>query len=131
MIAVKFFLLIISVLLGYTLGFILTETKYRLAQYPLFQFQAFECRKCLSTHIAWVTSTFISLLFNDWIMFTIGLFFAAMLFIGLYIDQKNKTVRIEDYDDFEPHDIPIDIDDEPMEIEIKDGEIIINKKNDK
>lgn len=128
MLAIKFILLVISVLFGYTLGFILTETKYRLAQYPLFQFQAFECRKCLSTHIAWVTSTFISLLFNDWIMFTIGLFFAAMLFIGLYIDQKNKTVRIE-YDDFEPHDIPID--DEPIDIEIKDDEIIINKSNDK
>ena len=96
MLAIKFFLLVVSVLFGYTLGYILTETKYRLAQYPLFQFQGFECRKCLSTHITWVTSTFISLLFHDWIMFIIGLFFAAMLFIGLYIDQKNKTIYIDE-----------------------------------
>ena len=99
MLAVKFLLLVASVLFGYTLGYILTETKYRLAQYPLFQFQGFECRKCLSTHITWVTSTFISLLFHDWIMFIIGLFFAAMLFIGLRIDEKNRTVKIEDMDE--------------------------------
>ena len=94
MIAVKFLLLVISVLFGYTMGFILTETKYRLGKYPLFQFQGFECRKCLSTHITWVTSTFISLLFNDWIMLIIGLIFATFLFIGLYIDEKNKTVKL-------------------------------------
>mgnify|MGYP003446157074 FL=1 len=44
----------------------------------------------------------------------------------MWIDQKNKTVKIENYDDFEPHDIPVDMDDEPIDIEIKDGEIIIN-----
>ena len=94
MLAVKFLLLILSVLIGYFLGYFLTETKYRLARYDVFKMTVWECRKCLSTHITWVTSTFISLLFNDWIMFTIGLFFAAMLFIGLYIDQKNKTIKI-------------------------------------
>ena len=94
MIAFKFILLVFSVLFGYALGYALTETKYRLARYPLFQFQAFECRKCLSTHIAWVTSTFLSLLFNDWIMLIIGLIFAAGLFTGLYVDEKNKTIKI-------------------------------------
>ena len=99
MLAVKFLLLILSVFLGYFLGYFLTETKYRLARYDVFKMTVWECRKCLSTHIAWVTSTFISLLFNDWIMFTIGLFFAAMLFIGLRIDEKNRTVKIEDMDE--------------------------------
>lgn len=94
MIAIKFILLVFSVLLGYTLGYVFTETKYRLARYPLFQFQAFECRKCLSTHISWVTSTFIALLFEDWIMLIIGLIFAAVLFIGLYVDERNKTIKI-------------------------------------
>ena len=94
MLAVKFLLLILSVFLGYTLGWYFTE-QYRLAdKHRLFQFEAFECRKCLSFHIAWVTSTFISLLFSDWIMFTIGLFFAIMLHIGLRIDERNKTVKI-------------------------------------
>ena len=98
MIAFKFILLVFSVLFGYALGYVLTETKYRLARYPLFQFQAFECRKCLSTHIAWVTSTFISLLFGDWLMLIVGLVFASALFTGLYIDERNRTIKIEDFD---------------------------------
>lgn len=101
MLAIKFLLLVFSVLFGYTLGYIFTETKYRLGQWRFFQFQAFECRKCLSTHIAWVTSTFISLLFSDIIMLVIGLFFAEMLYAGLYIDQKNKTVKIDLSDELE------------------------------
>ena len=98
MLAIKFILLVFSVLFGYTLGYVLTETKYRLSRYPLFQFKGFECRKCLSTHIAWVTSTFISLLFGDWYMLIIGLVFASALFTGLYIDERNRTLKIEDYD---------------------------------
>ena len=94
MLAIKFLLLVFSVLFGYTLGYVFTETKYRLARYPIFQFQAFECRKCLSTHIAWVTSTTIALLFEDWYVLIIGLIFAAALFTGLYIDEKNNTIKI-------------------------------------
>ena len=95
MLAIKFLLLILSVLFGYTLGWYFTES-YRLAdKHPLFRFKAFECRKCLSFHIAWVTSTFISLIFSDWIMFIIGLFFAIMLHIGLRIDEKEKTIIID------------------------------------
>jgi hypothetical protein len=94
MMAIKFLLLLMSVFLGYTLGYVLTETKYRLARYKVFQFKAFECRKCLSTHIAWVVSTFISLLFEDFCMLIIGLIFAGALFTGLYIDEKNKTIKI-------------------------------------
>lgn len=95
MLAIKFMLLVFSVLFGYILGYIFTETKYRLSRYGLFQFQAFECRKCLSTHITWVTSTFISLLFGDWVMLIVGLVFAAGLFTGLYIDEKNRTIYVE------------------------------------
>lgn len=96
MIAVKFLLLLTSVFAGYFLGYFFTETKYRLARYRVFQMKAFECRKCLSTHIAWVTSTFIATLFEDWYVFIIGLIFAAALFTGLYLDEKNKTIKIED-----------------------------------
>lgn len=94
MLAIKFLLLVFSVLFGYTMGYIFTDTKYRLNRWRLFQFQAFECRKCLSTHIAWVTSTFISLLFEDWYMLIIGLIFAGVLFLGLYKDEKNKTIKL-------------------------------------
>lgn len=95
MLAVKFLLLIISVMIGYVLGYIFTEDEnFRLSKYRLFQFKGFECRKCLSTHIAWVTSTLISLIFEDWCMLIIGLIFAAALFTGLYIDERNKTIKI-------------------------------------
>lgn len=94
MLAIKFILLVLCVLIGYTLGYVLTETEYRLARYPLFQFQAFECRKCLSTHITWVLTTLTACIFYSWWMFMVGLFFAAMLFVGLYIDEKNKIIKI-------------------------------------
>ena len=94
MMAIKFLLLLMSVFLGYFLGYFLTETKYRLARYDVFKMTVWECRKCLSTHIAWVTSTFISLLFEDFCMLIIGLIFAGALFTGLYIDEKNKTIKI-------------------------------------
>lgn len=97
MLAIKFILLVISVLIGYTLGYVFTETKLRLSKWKLFQFEAFQCRQCLSFHIAWVTSTIISLLFNDWMMLLVGIGFALMLFIGLKIDQKRKTININNY----------------------------------
>lgn len=94
MLAIKFILLVLSVLIGYTFGWYFTE-QYRLAdKHPLFQFEGFECRQCLSFHIAWVTSTFISLLFEDWIMLIIGIVMALMMFWGLKIDQRKKTITI-------------------------------------
>lgn len=98
MITVKFLLLITSVFIGYFLGYFLTETKYKLSRFDVFKMTVWECRQCLSFHIAWVTSTFISLLFEDWIMLSIGVVFAFILFIGLKIDQKNHTISIEDYE---------------------------------
>lgn len=106
MITIKFILLLSSVFLGYFLGYMLTETRYRLSRYDVFKFQAFECRKCLSTHIAWVTSTLFSTFFNDWIMFIVGLFFASMLFLGLYLDEKKRTVKIDM--DIDARDLDID-----------------------
>ena len=96
MITIKFLSLLASVFAGYFLGYLFTETKYRLAKYRVFQFKVWECRKCLSTHIAWVTSTLFATIFEDWYVFIIGLIFAAALFWGLYLDEKNKTIKIED-----------------------------------
>lgn len=94
MLTIKFVLLVLAIDFGYFLGYLFTETKFRLAKYDIFKFKAFECRKCLSFHIAWVSSTFFSLLFEDWIMLLIGLFFAGMLYLGLYIDEKQRTVTL-------------------------------------
>lgn len=83
------------VLVGYTLGFIFTEDdEFRLSKYKLFQFEAFECRQCLSFHITWVLTTLCSTLFEDWYMLIIGLFFAFMLYVGLRIDKKRKTIKL-------------------------------------
>lgn len=89
-IAIKFLILVICVLVAYTLGYVFTETKYDLQRYKLFDFEAFKCRKCLSFHINWVLSTFISLLFGDFVMLGFGLIFAAFLFLGLHIDEKRR-----------------------------------------
>lgn len=94
MLTIKFLLLVFSVLIGYIFGWYFTE-KNRLAdKHPLFRFEAFECRQCLSFHIVWVTSTAISLLFNDWIMVVFGIIMALVMYFGIKIDQKNKTIKV-------------------------------------
>lgn len=90
MITIKFIILLLCVFIGYTFGYIFTETKYDLQRWRLFDFEAFKCRKCLSFHIAWVSTTIISTLFNDWIMWLVGMFFAFMLFVGLKIDESSR-----------------------------------------
>lgn len=96
MLVIKFICLVVSMLIGYTLGWYFTE-KNRLAdKHPLFQFTAFECKSCLSFHIAWVASTIISLAFGDWIMLVIGIVMALIMWLGIRIDQKHKTIKIDD-----------------------------------
>lgn len=92
--AIKFIILVGLTLLAYVLGYIFTETKLDLARWKLFQFKAFECRPCLSFHICWVLTTFVSLIYMDWKMLIVGIVFAFGLFIGLKIDQKNKTIKL-------------------------------------
>ena len=87
------------------------------------QFPPFHCRKCLTFWSLIISSVVLGLSFELYVMMATVIILASLTAISMHIDQKNKTVRI-DYDDFEPHDIPIDI-------EIKDDEIIINKISDK
>lgn len=96
MLAVKFILLVLSVFIGYLGGYLFAE-KWNIGRFKIFDFEGFKCRQCLSFHIAWVTSTIISLLFADWTMLFVGIGFAFMLFIGLKIDQKRKTVDVNNY----------------------------------
>ena len=95
MLAIKFILLVLSMFNGYVFGWYFTE-KNRLAdKHPLFQFEAFECRQCLSFHIAWFASTIISLLLEDWIMLLIGIVMALIMFWGLKVDQKKKRIIVK------------------------------------
>lgn len=91
-----FLILVGCTLVAYTLGYILTETKYALSRWSLFKFKAFTCRRCLTFHIGWVSSTAISLYLNDWVMLVCGILFALMTWLGLKIDEKRKTVKLED-----------------------------------
>ena len=100
MLAFEFILLITSVLIGYFLGFFLTDT-VDLSKYKALNFKAFTCRPCLSFHIAWVSSTITGLLMNDWKMVGVGIAFAFVLFIGLKIDQKERTMTLEEYEEYE------------------------------
>lgn len=94
----KLWLLIASVIIAYVLGYYLTEV-YNISKFKLFDFEAFKCRQCLSFHIAWVLSSSFSLLLGDWVMLVIGIVFSFMLFLGLKIDQKRKTITIIDLND--------------------------------
>ena len=98
LLAFKFILLITSVLIGYFLGFFLTDT-VDLSKYKALDFEAFRCRQCLSFHIAWVCSTITGLLMNDWKMVGVGIAFAFMLYLGLRIDQKKKTMSLKEWDE--------------------------------
>lgn len=90
--AIQFLILVGSTLLSYVLGWLLTE-KYRIADInTLFQFKAFECRKCLSFHICWVLNTFLSLCFNNYVMLVFGIIFAIFLYLGLYFDEKSRFI---------------------------------------
>lgn len=100
MLAFKFILLVTSVFVGYFLGFFLTDT-VDLSKYKALNFKAFTCRPCLSFHIAWVSSTITGLLMNDWIMVGVGIAFAFVLFIGLKMDEHERTITLEEYEEYE------------------------------
>lgn len=88
--SVKFILLIFAVLMGYVLGYVFTETKYDLQRWKVFDFKAFKCRPCLTFHISWVLSVFISCFFNDWFMMMVGIGFSFGMFILLKIDEQQR-----------------------------------------
>ena len=98
MLLIKFIFLLLSMAVGYSLGWYLTERNRIADKHELFKFKAFECRPCFSFHIAWVTATCVSLCFNDFIMVIIGILMALIMWWGLKTDEENKTVKLEDYD---------------------------------
>lgn len=90
------------------------------------QYKPWICRLCLTFWSLVVIYLTILLSFQCLYLGIGGIILAVMNALAMYIDQKQKTIRIEDYDDFKPYDISSD--DKPLDIEINDGEIIINKK---
>ena len=89
----KFLTLVGAVLVSYTLGWFFTSKFDLASKSSLFQFKAFECRPCLTFHFNWVISTCLAIVFGDWIMFAIGILFSFILWAGLLIDEKEKTIK--------------------------------------
>ena len=90
---------------------------------PMFlHYEPYVCYKCLSFWSLMALFAACGLLCHLWITMAVGWVLTVLDTIAVVIDQKNKTVKI---DDFEPHDIPTS-DDEPVNIEINGDEIIIN-----
>ena len=97
MLAIKFLILVLCVFFGYFGGYFFTEV-WNIGKYKIFDFEAFQCRQCLSFHISWVTSTFMALLLMDLWMIPVGIIFALFLWLGLRIDQNKKTININEDD---------------------------------
>ena len=83
------------IFLAYTIGYYVVDVLDISTKHDLFKFTAFECRPCFTFHVAWVTSTAISLLFGDFMMLFIGILFALLTYIGMKKDIENKTIKIE------------------------------------
>lgn len=94
MLAIKFLILVLCVFFGYFGGYFFTEV-WNIGKYKIFDFEGFKCRQCLSFHISWVASTFMALLLMDLRMIPVGIIFALFLYLGLKIDQKRKTEKID------------------------------------
>ena len=83
------------IFLAYTVGYYVVDVWDISTKHDLFKFTAFECRPCLTFHMAWVTSTDISLLFGALMMLFIGRLLALLTYIGMKKDVENKTIKID------------------------------------
>lgn len=90
----NFLILVLIVLVGFTLGWLFTETKFRLSKWKLFQFEAFECRQCLTFHLIWVPSVTYGLWVHSWMTIAVGVLFAFIVWTGIKIDIKKRTKKI-------------------------------------
>ena len=95
MLCIKFLILVFVIFLAYTVGYYVVDVYDLSSRHDLFKFTAFECRPCFTFHVAWVTSTAISLLFGDFMMLFIGILFALLTYIGMKKDIENKTIKID------------------------------------
>lgn len=120
-ILIEFISIFITYLLVVYVGYYVTEVK-RLPRW--LRFPPFHCRKCLTFWTMMAVSLVIGLSFDIPVYMATGILLAILTALSMHVEQKNKTVKIENYDDFEPHDIPTN--DEPVNIEINGDEIIIN-----
>lgn len=88
---------------------------------PMFlHYEPYICYRCASFWSLMALFAACGLLCHLWVTMAVGGVLTVLDTIAVVIDQKNKTVKIENYDD-----IPTS-DDERVNIEINGDEIIIN-----
>jgi len=75
-----------------TLGWILTETKFRIAElHPILNRKPFSCKPCMTFHLIWIFQSLIAYLIGSWLWFILGIITAFVIFYNLYLEDKKSV----------------------------------------
>lgn len=79
---------------GLYLGYLLTETDYRLAdKYEWLNFKPFTCLTCFTFHLIWIMQVTVAILLNSLQYGIAGVLFAFAIWLCLYLENKNKIEK--------------------------------------
>lgn len=79
---------------GMYLGYLFTETKYRLAdKYEWLNFKPFTCLPCFTFHLIWVMQVTVAILLNSLQYGIAGVVFAFAIWFCLHLENNNKIEK--------------------------------------
>lgn len=79
-------------IIGCFIGWLLTESKFRIVEYiPFLNFKPFNCRPCFTFHTIWILQLIIALLIGSWAYGIVGVLCAFAIFFCLWIINKNEV----------------------------------------
>ena len=61
-------------------------------------FRPFSCRLCLNFWLLVAIYVALGISFNLWVMLIAGVILAILNAIAMWVNQRNKTIKLEDYD---------------------------------
>ncbi len=94
MIIIDVILLMVINTTGMYLGYLFTETEYRLAdKYKWLNFKPFTCLPCFTFHLIWVMQVTVAILLNSFQYGISGILFAFAIWFCLYLENKNKIEK--------------------------------------
>ena len=94
MIIIYVILLMVINTTGMYLGYLFTETDYRLAdKYEWLNFKPFTCLPCFTFHLIWIMQVTVAILLNSLQYGIAGMFFAFVSWFRLYWENKNKIEK--------------------------------------
>lgn len=83
------FILFISInILAFIAGHIFTDGIIELPKW--LDVNPFNCRKCLTTHIAWVLNTLVGLIVGSWLYVVLGVIFAGIIYWLIRNEEKDQ-----------------------------------------